>query len=120
MIKMELVYIVYELEDWSNAAVFSQREFADAWIARQPCPEDYYVECLPLDMCVDGYDVYNVVHCVSENSWNVFKQNTSQESEGVYHYDEGAWWAISIRDKSPESALERGKALIGEAINELL
>lgn len=115
--RLKVVFVVYAVDDWSNEAVFSLKSDAEAWIARQKDPANYNIEELPIDLCIDGYDVYIVTLDARNNNWNIFISNTSFEGLPSL-YGNNEWWGVNIREKTKEAALTRGKELILTAIDE--
>lgn len=114
---MKSVFVVYSIADWSNEAAFSLESDAIAWIARQENPANYDVEELPIDLCIDGYDVYIVTLDARNNNWSVFISNTSFEGLPSL-YGNSEWWGVNIKEKTKDAALARGKKLILNAIEE--
>lgn len=114
---MKSVFVVYSVADWSNEAAFSLESDALAWIDRQNSPDDYDVEELPIDTCIDGHDVYAITHDVDDNTWTAHKSNTSFEHPPLYYEGED-WWSVCVQAKSKDDALEKSKRLISKAIEE--
>lgn len=114
---MKSVFVVYSVAGWSNEAAFSRESDALVWIARQNSPDDYDVEELPIDTCIDGHDVYAITHDVDDNTWTSHKSNTSFEHPPT-RYTDGNWWSVCVQAKSNDDALEKGKQLILKAIEE--
>ena len=116
--RMKSVFVVYNLDNELTEAVFSIRSDADAWIARQEKPPYYVIKELPIDLCVDGYDVYAITYDIEDNTWTNFKSNARFEHPPFYYEGED-WWSVYVKAKSKDEALEKAKELINKAIKEL-
>lgn len=115
---MKSIFLVYSVDD-ENAteAAFSLHSDADAWAARQENPTNFKIDEIPIDLCVDGYDVYGVTFDTKGQSWMAFKSNVTFE-HAPRCYGNNEWWGVCVKAKSEEAALEKAKRLIGYAIEE--
>lgn len=115
------VFIVYRIDDFVNVAAFSSKFHAKEWIFKNQTSSkhEYDIEELPVDTCIDGYELYVITHRVGsesdEESWNIFKDPTSFEQEKPHNYGDGKWWSVRLRRRFESDALEDAKILINKA-----
>lgn len=117
------VFIVYTIDDECPITAFSVESDAQAWIDKhQNDVDSYEIEELPLDACINDYELYTVTHRIADDvideEWHIFMEPSSLGSGKPYNYGDGDWWAVTLRELSAKEALVQAKLLINNAKRE--